>query len=256
VARLLAPHRGSLRERHWFEDLADHLGPAYLRYSFTLGTDQEVDFLAGVLELGPGCRVLDVGCGPGRHAHALGRRGVEVVGVDISERFVELARTDAPLGVTFEWGDARALEFEAEFDAVLSLCQGAFGLSDGPPGGPLDPDTAVLEGMARALRPGGHLALTAFSAYFQVSFLEAGDTFDAERGVNHERTVVRNEAGDEADVDLWTACFTPRELRLLASSTDLEVLDIWSVSPGDYARRPPDLEHPEFLMVASRPPGR
>jgi SAM-dependent methyltransferase len=256
VARLLAPHRGSLRERHWFEDLADHLGPAYLRYSFTLGTDQEVDFLAGVLELGPGCRVLDVGCGPGRHAHALGRRGVEVVGVDISERFVELARVGAPPGVTFFRADARALQFEAEFDAVLSLCQGAFGLSDGPPGEPLDPDTAVLEGMARALRPSGRLALTAFSAYFQVSFLEAGDTFDAERGVNHERTVLRNEAGEEAEVDLWTACFTPRELRLLASSTGLEVLDLWSVSHGDSARRPPDLEHPEFLLVASRPPGR
>lgn len=258
MAGLLAPHRGALREpeRHWFEDLADHLGPAYLRYSFTKGTDQEVAFLAEVLGLGPGSRVLDVGCGPGRHAHALGRRGVEVVGVDISERFVDLARAGAPPGVTFERADARALDCEGEFDAVLSLCQGAFGLSDGPPGGPIDSDGAVLEGMARALRPGGRLALTAFSAYFQVSFLEAGDTFDAQRGVNHERMVVRNEAGEETEVDGWTACFTPRELRLLASAIGLEVLDIWSVSPGDYARRPPDLEHPEFLLVATRPPGR
>jgi SAM-dependent methyltransferase len=245
-----------VRARHWFEDLADHLGPAYLRYSFTRGTDQEVDFLAEVLGLRPGCRVLDVGCGPGRHAYALGRQGVEVVGVDISERFVELARAGAPPGATFSWADARALDFDAEFDAVLSLCQGAFGLSGGPPGGPVDPDAAVLQGMARALRPGGRLALTAFSAYFQVRFLEAGDSFDAQRGENHERMAVRNESGEETEFDGWTTCFTPRELRLLASSSGLEVVDMWSVSPGDYARRPPDLEHPEFLMVASRPPGR
>jgi SAM-dependent methyltransferase len=259
VAGLLPAHRSALNEsgeRHWFEDLADHLGSAYLRYSFTKGTEQEVEFLAGVLGLGPGARVLDVGCGPGRHAHALARRGIEVVGVDISERFVELARAGAPPGATFLRADARSLAFDAAFDAVISVCQGAFGLSDGPPGGPLDPDGAVLAGMTRALRPGGHLALTAFSSYFQVTFLEAGETFDAARGVNHERTVVRNEAGEGVEADLWTACFTPRELRLMAAAAGLEVLDIWSVSPGDYARRPPDIEHPEFLMVAIRPPDR
>src|SRR3982751_4877735 len=74
--------------RHWFEAVADHLGGAYLRYSFTKGTEQEVSFLVECLGLPPGARILDVGCGPGRHAHALGRLGFDVVGVDISERFV------------------------------------------------------------------------------------------------------------------------------------------------------------------------
>ena len=241
--------------RHWFEDVADHLGGAYLRYSFTKGTEQEVDFLVERLGLAPGARVLDVGCGPGRHAHALGRRGFEVVGVDISERFVDLARENTPVGtaVTFERADARALPFDSEFDAVISLCQGAFGLSAG--GGSeavtsLDPDRAVLEGMARALRPGGRLALSAFSAYFQVRFLGEADSFDAERGVNHERTAVRNEDSVEVPADLWTTCFTPRELRLLAEAVGLRPECIWSVTPGDYAARPPDIDHPELLLVA------
>jgi SAM-dependent methyltransferase len=245
---------------HWFEGLADHLGSAYLRYAFTRGTDQEVGFLVEVLGLAPGHRVLDVGCGPGRHANALGQRGLEVVGVDISERFLEVARRHAPPGATYQRHDARALPFVEEFDAVISLCQGAFGMSGGPasvwqgPAGerPLDPDLPVLEGVARALRPGGRAAFSAFSAYFQVRYLEATDAFDVEAGVNHERTEVRSEAGEVAETDLWTSCFTPRELRLLAAAAGLEVEHLWSVTPGDYGRRPPDLDHPELLVIARK----
>jgi SAM-dependent methyltransferase len=247
---------------HWFEDLADHLGSAYLRYSFTKGTEQEVAFLVDALGLEPGMRVLDVGCGPGRHAHALGRRGIAVHGIDVSARFVDLARQDAPEGVTFERLDARRLpgdgSFDATFDAVISLCQGAFGLADGgpdaPAGAPLDPDGVVLDGIARALRPGGRVALSAFSAYFQVRWLDPErGSFDAGRGVNHERTEIRDEQGRATEVDLWTTCFTPRELRLLAARSGLDVEHLWGVRPGDYGRRPPDLDHEEFLLVARRP---
>ena len=250
---------------HWFEPLADHLGAAYLRYSFTRGTANEVAFLVDELGLAPGCD------GRGRIRHrapgrrALAERGIEVVGVDISTRFIELAAADAPASATFRRLDARHLPFEAEFDAVISLCQGAFGLvgTDGPPADPgpagpgstgvLDPDGLVLAGMARALRPAGRLALSAFSSYFQVRFLEETDSFDADRGVNHERTVLRSEAGVDTEADLWTSCFTPRELRLMAHGAGLTVDAVWSVTPGAYRRSAPDLDHPEFLLVAHRP---
>lgn len=252
--------RGAGAEGHWFEPVAEQLGEAYLRYSFTRGTSNEVDFLVGHLGLRPGMRVLDVGCGPGRHAHELARRGLEVHGVDISARFVDLARRSAPPGATFERADARRLGFDGEFDAAISLCQGAFGLCGGPgasvaPPGPFvaDPDGLVLAGMARAVRPGGRVAVSAFAAYFQVRYLEAHDTFDAAAGVNHERTTVRDEAGAEHPAQLWTTCFTPRELRLLAALVGLEVEGLWSVTPGAYEARPPDLDHPELLLVAHRP---
>jgi SAM-dependent methyltransferase len=240
---------------HWFEALADHLGPAYLRYSFTYGTEQEVDFLVAQLGLEPGTRILDVGCGPGRHAKALARRGMVVHGVDISQRFVDLATADAPPGATFERLDARAMTFADEFDLVLSLCQGAFGLPAlprGPKTEDLDPDLAILERMARACRPGGRVVLSAFSAYFQVRHLESTDAFDAARGVNLERTEIRDLSGAVTDVDLWTSCFTPRELRLLAALAGLDVEAVWAVTPGGYAAREPDLDHHEFLLVARR----
>ncbi|MEL7156590.1 MAG: class I SAM-dependent methyltransferase, partial [Actinomycetota bacterium] len=80
---------------HWFNGLAEHMGPAYLRYSFTKGTAQEVGALIDLLDLRPGDRVLDVGCGPGRHALALAEAGMAVTGIDISPRFIDLARAAA-----------------------------------------------------------------------------------------------------------------------------------------------------------------
>src|SRR5579863_6369204 len=74
-----------------FEALAGHARQAYLQYSFTRGTAQEVAFLMEELQLRPGMRLLDVGCGPGRHAHALASLGVEVVGVDIAAAFLAAA---------------------------------------------------------------------------------------------------------------------------------------------------------------------
>src|SRR3546814_11302338 len=108
-------------------------------------------------------RVLDVGCGPGRHAHALARRGMEVVGVDISQRFVDLASADAPPGASFVRADARALTFDGEFHAAISLCQGAFGLTGGP-GSPLHGAVAELSGMAGAIRSRGRPAFPPVTA--------------------------------------------------------------------------------------------
>jgi len=238
---------------HWFEPVADHLGKAYLRYSFTKGTAQEVAFLVDELGLKPGQRVLDVGCGPGRHSYGYAEAGLEVVGVDISQRFVDIASSDAPPGATFRRLDARDLPFDAEFDVVVSLCQGGFGLVGGGPGTAVDGDGVVLDQMRRAAKPGGIVAVSAFSAYFQLRWLEETDTFDADRGVNHELGSIRDEDGAETQMDFWTTCFTPRELRLLARQAGLTVRSIWSVTPGAYARDEPTIDTPEFLLVAEKP---
>lgn len=247
--------------RHWFQPLAEFLGPAYLRNAFTQGTEQEVEFLWGALSLSAGSRVLDVGCGPGRHALALARRGATVTGIDISEEFVRLAGEAAHtegLACEFQVADARHLPYDGQFDAVICLCQGAFGLPGGSrgPSGPSErgdsDDRAVFDGLVRALHAGGRLGLTAFSAYFAVQFLEEGEAFDADRGLNHEVATLRDTDGKEQQFDLWTSCWTPRELRLLAEQAGLVDVHIQGVTPGRYEMAPPDVERPELLLLATK----
>jgi SAM-dependent methyltransferase len=239
-----------ISEPGWFDELARFLGPAYLRNAFTKGTEQEVAFLVEALDLGRGSRVLDVGCGPGRHSLALARRGITVLGVDHSPEFVQLARDAASaeqLSADFVELDVRELRYESEFDATICLCQGGFGLV----GGRDEPE--VFRRIASTLRPGGRLALSAFSAAFAVRFLEDGETFDPATGVLHEHATVRGPGGDERRFDMWTTCFTVRELELLAHGSGLIVDGVSGVQPGRYGRAVPTIEHPELLLLGQRP---
>lgn len=239
------PHPGS----PYFTAVAERLGRSYLRYSFTKGTDQEVGFILELLKLPPGSRLLDVGCGPGRHAVRLAQAGLAVTGVDVSGRFLELAAEDArAAGVrpAFFEVDARRMPFENEFDAVISLCQGGFGLMGAD-------DSLVMKRMAEALKPGGKLVMTAFSALFEARHPRPEASFDVDHGIVHEPAQIKDENGVEEPMDLWTGVYTPRELRLLSIGVGLIPERVWSVMPGDYAARKPDLEHPELILVAHKP---
>ncbi|MGI5502395.1 class I SAM-dependent methyltransferase [Lentzea sp. CA-135723] len=107
---------------------------------------------SGVLTPG---RALDVGCGPGRNALFLARRGFQVDAVDISATAITWARErSAGLGVGFQHGDAFATE--GSYDLIYD--SGCFHH--------LPPHRRVgyLALLDRALVPGGHFALTCFTS--------------------------------------------------------------------------------------------
>lgn len=239
------PHPGD----PYFEAVGDLLGRAYLRYSFTKGTDQEVRFLLDLLSLDRGARVLDVGCGPGRHSIPFARAGLSVTGVDVSRRFLDIAAEaarDAKVPASFFVVDARQMPFDDEFDAVISICQGAFGLMGRD-------DSLVLKRMMESVRVGGRVVVTAFSALHEARYPRAEATMDIDRGIVHESSSVKDEEGADHSIDLWTGVYTPRELRLLALGVGLIPEHVWSVAPGDYARREPSIEYTELMLVARRP---
>ena len=92
----------------------------------------------------------------------------------------------------------------------------------------------------------------AFSSYFAVKYHEAA-TFDAATGISHERTEVRNEQGEAAEVDLWTTCFTPRELRLMCEQRRVGRRRRSGASnPGRIGACRRRTESPEFLVIARR----
>jgi demethylmenaquinone methyltransferase/2-methoxy-6-polyprenyl-1,4-benzoquinol methylase len=100
-------------------------------------------------QVGPGSRALDVATGTGDLAIELRARGAEVIGLDFSERMLELAREKAP-GIEFVQGNALELPYPAaSFDAV-TVGFGARNLSD------LDRGLAEL---ARVTRPGGRVVI-------------------------------------------------------------------------------------------------
>ncbi|HJV43535.1 class I SAM-dependent methyltransferase [Caulobacter sp.] len=113
------------------------------------GEAEQVLRLTGVAA---GMRVLDLPCGPGRHAIALAQRGARVTGVDRCRTYIENARADAArlaCDVDFRLGDMRAPPERARFDAVINLFT-SFGYFEDPAD-----DLAVLTAARAALRSGG-----------------------------------------------------------------------------------------------------
>jgi ubiquinone/menaquinone biosynthesis C-methylase UbiE len=116
----------------------------------------EVEGLSTRLNLVSGSRLVDIGCGHGRHAAALARHGVDVAGVDFAMALLtEAQHLGAKYGVQPHWvrSDMRRLPFRSmTFDAAILI--DAFGFFE------IDADNeAVLEETARVLAPHGRLCL-------------------------------------------------------------------------------------------------
>jgi SAM-dependent methyltransferase len=145
-----------MRMSRWLEETGGARGPSYeqaFRELAAAGMDVhgEAAFVARLLStLDPAGRsVLDAGCGTGRVARELARRGVEVVGVDNDASMLDVARAEAP---QLRWvqADLATLELEERFDVVVAAGNVVVFLAPGT-------EADVVARMAAHVRPGGAL---------------------------------------------------------------------------------------------------
>lgn len=108
----------------WFFDFFDeNYLELYLKKQREELTLKQVNFIISSLSLKKEDKVLDLGCGIGRHIIELGKRGIFGVGVDFNEKYIEIANKfkEELENVQFIKMDMREINFMKEFDAVLSM---------------------------------------------------------------------------------------------------------------------------------------
>jgi SAM-dependent methyltransferase len=156
--RLLAAQRPTTAEP-WYESWFDspHYHTLYAHRDVGEAADF-VDRLMNRLSLAPGATVLDLGCGTGRHARRLAAHGCRVLGIDLSSASIQAAKRHETHDLWFRRQDMRLPLGVRAFDAVFNLFT-SFGYFEDP-----SDDLAVVENIARALKPGGWLVLDYLNA--------------------------------------------------------------------------------------------
>lgn len=251
----------------WYESLFENYGRKYDTENFTRGTSGECDFIERELGNDRSKRILDIGCGTGRHALELTTRGYKVTGVDLSESQLERAREKArerSLFVTFQREDARNLPFEAEFDAALMLCEGAFPLMETD-----EMNFEILRGAARSLKPGGIFIFTTLNGLFPlVHSVEAfcasnsepgnavyrGNTFDLMTFRDHNVTEVVDDFGNAKTLECNERYYVPSEITWLLKTAGFMDIGIFGAHLGSFSRdHRLTTEDFEMLVTARKP---
>jgi len=249
--------------KQWYEILFENYAHSYDREVFTQGTVQEVDFIEQEIGFDKTTRILDIGCGTGRHAIELAKRGYSVTGVDLSVSQLQRAREHAGAAgvqVQFEQHDACSLPYDNEFDVTLNLCEAGFALMETD-----DMNYAILQGAARALKPGGKLLLTTLNALFPLAHsIEEFENANAVGTKNSNHTfdflTLRNrsvvEAADDAGHIRTLQCneryYMPSEISWMLTTLKFSTVEIFGCRAGNFDRnRPVTPSDFELLVLAT-----
>jgi 2-polyprenyl-3-methyl-5-hydroxy-6-metoxy-1,4-benzoquinol methylase len=248
--------------KQWYETLFENYARTYDREVYTQGTLQEVGFIEQEIGFDKTKLILDIGCGTGRHAIELAKRGYSVTGIDLSESQLRRARekaAEAGVDVKFEQGDARSLKFKSEYDVALILCEGGFPLMETD-----EMNFAILQGAAQALKSKGIFILTTLNAFFPLAhsieeFMNSNtaegtsskhafdkmtlrdiSTFEVADDDGHKRTIHCNER-----------YYMPSEITWMLKSLHFSKVDIFGGQVGNFSRNIPLTPNDfEMLVIA------
>lgn len=224
---------------------------------------RQVDFLMRNVDCPPPKAVFDLGCGDGRHAVELARRGYQVTGLDLSEELLTKARSrneEESLGITFIQGDMREIPYENAFDLLVNFFT-SFGYFDKD-----EENARVLTAIACALRPGGRFLMDYLNRDHVVHTLVPHDrktienaeveqtrwiTGDPDKAGDHVRINKRVAITDEQGTrtyDESVRMYTLDELSAMLSAAGLHVDQVF----GDFDGQPISQETPRAILIGTK----
>ncbi len=223
-------------------------------------TKAEVEYLAGVLDRhAPGRRVLDLGCGAGRHAIGLARLGFEVTGVDVSAQTLSraaAAAAEAGVRVEFCRADLLGPAGWGAGPADAAICVQAFGWGT-------DQDQLRLLRTVRRLLPADgllvldHSSILAIAGIYQptarATIGAATFTFNREydpvSGRSGGNVQVRRPDGSQAVLPDDVRLYTPAEVGALLARAGFEVLE----TDADFCSGQPVIIGTRYVQFLARP---
>jgi 2-polyprenyl-3-methyl-5-hydroxy-6-metoxy-1,4-benzoquinol methylase len=252
--------------KQWYEELFDNYGMKYDNEIFVQGTLGECDFIEKEIEYNKATRILDLGCGTGRHSIELAKRGYPVVGIDLSESLLKRAKEKASeqkLPIVFRKHDARALPFLHEFNLVIMICEGAFPLMETD-----EMNYQILQNAANALVTKGKLIFTTLNALFPLfhsvkDFLDSQTregaatsdrlSFDLMTFREHTTLQVEDDLGNKKELQCNERYYAPSEITWLLKTLKFKNVDIYGAKLGAFSRNdklsPDDFE---MLVIAEK----
>ena len=247
--------------KHWYEALFENYARRYDEENFVQGTAGECDFIEQELRGDTSQRILDVGCGTGRHVIELARRGYRVTGIDLSEAQLRRARekaAEAGVDVDFQRHDARDLPFEGEFDAAIMMCEGGFPLMETD-----EMNYEILKKVTKALRSPAVFIFTTLNGLFplfhsveklgQDTALEGNATyrdnqFDLMTFRDHNVTEFTDDEGNRHTLQCNERYYVPSEITWLLKSLGFKDIGIYGARLGEFSREH-ELRTNDFEML-------
>jgi 2-polyprenyl-3-methyl-5-hydroxy-6-metoxy-1,4-benzoquinol methylase len=250
----------------WYEELFENYGMKYDHECFVQGTIGECDFIEKEIGYDKAARILDIGCGTGRHSIELAKRGYHVVGIDLSESLLKRAREKASeqkLHVAFQKHDARSLPFLHEFNLILMICEGAFPLMETD-----EMNYQILQNAANALLPKGKLLVTTLNGLFPLyhsvkDFLDSNTkegnaktaslSFDLMTFREHSTLHVEDDLGNKKELQCNERYYVPSEITWLLRTLNFSTVDIYGAKLGAFSRNDKlSTEDFEMLIIAEK----
>lgn len=252
--------------KQWYESLFENYARKYDKECFVQGTIGECDFVEKEIDYNKKKRIIDIGCGTGRHAIELTKRGYKVTGIDLSKSQLSWAREKAEklnLTIDFQQHDARRLPFNNEFDLAIMLCEGGFSLMETD-----EMNFEILKNATKALNDKGKLIFTTLNGLFPLfhsvnEFYKSAQkegqsqckdcSFDLMTFRDHNTAVIEDDDGNKKEIKSNERFYIPSEITWLLKSLDYTKIDIFGAKLGAYSRNNKlTTEDFEMLVVAER----